>query len=636
MIRAFLRAPSAIFGLAILTLFVLVSIIAPPLFEDRARQFDVFSASQPPSLDHWLGTDLLGRDIFLRLLVATPTSLSLAVAATLLSSLIGIPLGAAAAVMPPRLRAGVLRTIDALFAFPFILVAIFLAAIIGPSSLAAILGVGIPSSFGKARVASSLVMAIGGRDFVSAARVAGVSPWRLVYRHLLPNVADTLALTTTVSISSAILAVSSLSFLGLGIQPPDYDWGKMLSEGVSSFYVTPTAALAPAVIIMISALGFGYVGEALARAFNPTLWTALAAARGVVVRRPSATESTVLPAEVSPTLRTPSTQSNGNGHILEIKDLSVQFPGPAGPISVVDRISFSMRVGEMIGVVGESGSGKTMTSLAIAQLVPYPGRVTGTVKLAGQDLQQVPGPQLRRLLGTTVANVFQDPMSSLNPALTIGRQMTEGVEKHRGLNHRQAMAAALDGLREVHIAIPEQQLAKHPHELSGGMRQRVMIAMGLMNEPKLLIADEPTTALDVTIQAQIMEVLAQINRDRKTATILVSHNMALVSQNCGRALVMYAGRIVEDLTIAQLRERPLHPYTRALIGSIPDVSRPREAELTSIPGQAADTANLPSGCAYHPRCPLAIERCSTEVPALLTRPDGQRVACWVANADLTE
>ena len=212
--------------------------------------------------------------------------------------------------------------------------------------------------------------------------------------------------------------------------------------------------------------------------------------------------------------------------------------------------------------------------------------------------------------------------------------MTEGLEEHQHKPHAQALELALDALREVKIPIPERQVQRHPHELSGGMRQRVMIAMGLIGGPDLLIADEPTTALDVTVQAQIMELLADINQQRRTAVILVSHNIGLISQNCDRALVMYGGRIVEDLTIEQMKSSPLHPYTRALLAAVPDMSRPRDERLETIPGQAVDTANLPTGCAFHPRCPVAMARCVVERPALMARPDGRRVACFVANVDL--
>jgi oligopeptide/dipeptide ABC transporter ATP-binding protein len=276
-----------------------------------------------------------------------------------------------------------------------------------------------------------------------------------------------------------------------------------------------------------------------------------------------------------------------------------------------------------------------MTAMAIAQLVPHPGRTAGTVTLNGQGLEAMSPDALDSLLGTRLAVVFQDPMSSLNPALKIATQLTEGVQQHRQLSHPAATKLAVTRLREVNIPTPERQLERHPHELSGGMRQRVMIAMGLMNEPVLLIADEPTTALDVTIQAQIMDLLKEINQDHGTAIILISHNLALISQNCDRVLVMYAARIVEELTREQLLTEPLHPYSRALLASVPDVGRPPDEPLAYIPGQAPDLANLPSGCPYHPRCPLARTRCTVERPPLELRPDGRRVACWVANEEVS-
>jgi oligopeptide/dipeptide ABC transporter ATP-binding protein len=271
-----------------------------------------------------------------------------------------------------------------------------------------------------------------------------------------------------------------------------------------------------------------------------------------------------------------------------------------------------------------------MTALAIAQLVPYPGRTSGEVLLHGRDLGAERRARTDRLLGTDVAFVFQDPTASLNPALSIGLQLTEAVEVHRGVRRTAARKLAADKLREVHIPAPAQQLRRFPHEFSGGMRQRAMIAMGLMGNPSLLICDEPTTALDVTIQAQIMELLAEINRTHDTAIVLISHNLALVAQNCDRIVVMYAGRIVEELTREQLLEDPQHPYTRALLGAVPDVQRARDDELTYIPGETPDPAAIPSGCPFHPRCPLRVERCADERPPLVVRDDGRRIACWVA------
>jgi peptide/nickel transport system permease protein len=300
----------------------------------------------------------------------------------------------------------------------------------------------------------------------------------------------------------------------------------------------------------------------------------------------------------------------------------------------VKGLTFSVGKGEMLGIVGESGSGKTMTAMAIAQLTPYPGRVEGTLELHGQSLSGLSRSKLAKLMGTEVAVVFQNPMAALNPALTIGRQLVESARRHRGLSRKEAAALAERRLTEVHIPSARRQMRRYPHEFSGGMRQRALIAMGLMNEPSLLIADEPTTALDVTIQAQIMDLLREVNETHGTAVILISHNLALVSHNCDRVLVMYAGRIVEDVDVEQLRTNPQHPYTRALVASVPELGHERGKVLEYIPGEQADIANPPPGCPYHPRCPLAVARCRTERPHLLTRTGegAHRVACHVANS----
>jgi peptide/nickel transport system permease protein len=630
-----MSAPSGVVGLAFLIVVLVVSFAAPPILADYARAFDVSARYQGSGAEHLLGTDALGRDILARLLVATRLSIGVATVAALVGAVIGILLGAGAVLLPPRLRSIALRAIDTMIAFPFILLTMFVSTIAGFGVIGTVVAIAIPASFGKARVTSALAMSIGGREFIAAARVLGVGRGRLLLRYVLPNIAETLLITTTVSISTAIIALSSLSFLGLGIQPPEYDWGRMLTEGVNTFYLTPAAAVAPAVAIAISALTFGFIGEALARAFNPVLWTVGSVGTAdqtlpdLQDGRDATRRSLQVKSEAHPKL------SNANGSdILQVQDLRVQFPGATGPVPVVDGVSFSVHEGEMLGIVGESGSGKSMTMMAIAQLVPYPGTVHGTVKVRGGDLRTVTSNQLARILGSNLAVVFQDPMSSLNPALRVGVQLSEGAQVHRKLSRAAAKAEAIDRLGEVGIPIPERQIERWPHELSGGMRQRVMIAMGLMNEPTLLIADEPTTSLDVTIQAQIMEVLDQINASRKTAVILISHNIGLISQNCQRVLVMYAGRIVEDLSVQQLINAPMHPYTRALLAAVPDVGRDRSVPLEFIAGQPPDPAALPTGCPYHPRCPFAIAKCAVERPALTPRADGGSVACWVASGDL--
>jgi oligopeptide/dipeptide ABC transporter ATP-binding protein len=600
------------------------------LIGHRADVFDFGAANQNSSSEHLLGTDRLGRDILLRLLVATRLSLLLALAAVALALVIGIPLGASMALLPGAARSLGMRSIDTMIAFPALIVALYIGTMVGPGALGAVLGIGIAISFGFARIVSTLALSVGGQDYIQAARVLGVRGPRLLIRYVLPNIADVLIIGTSVSLGNAIVAVAGLSFLGLGIQPPAFDWGRMLTEGVNSFYVTPAAAIGPAAFIAAAALSFGFSGEALAKAMNPMLWS---------VRRSSPSDAPEAAGPVAVGVRGGAAYSNGAGRsaleqiqpALEVRDLKVVFPSASGQIEVIKGVSFSIQPGEVLGIVGESGSGKTMTSLAVAQLVPYPGLVEGSIKLHGTELSSLTGARRDKVLGTSMAVVFQDPMSSLNPALKIGTQLTEGVERHRHLSGRSAADLAIARLREVNIPAAAMQLERHPHQLSGGMRQRVMIAMGLMNDIQLLIADEPTTALDVTIQAQIMDVLAGVNEAHKTAIALISHNLALVRQNCDRVAVMYAGRIVEELPADRLTVDPQHPYTRALIAAVPSLSRPQGEPLEYIPGQTPDIARPPSGCPYHPRCPLAMDICRSEVPPLEPKPGGRRVACWAAD-----
>jgi peptide/nickel transport system ATP-binding protein/peptide/nickel transport system permease protein len=619
--RAFLRTPSGIIGLAVLGVLLAIMIAAPILWSGPATAVNVTAGGAGPSAAHWLGTDQLGRDILLRVLVATRFTLVLALIAAGIGAVLGVLTGTTAALLPRRARSVALRAIDAMLAFPGILVAIFIGTIIGPGATGATIGVAIAVSFSFARISSTLAMSAGGRDYVAAGRVSGIRPFRLLVRHVLPNIADTLVITTTVVIGTAVVDLSSLSFLGLGVQPPQFDWGQMLTEGVQVIYTQPWAAVGPAVAIAVTAVAFGLTGEAVARTMNPVLWTQTrhAPARVTVPRARRAATAAV---------------ESGGDVVLDVRDLVVEFPGRDEPVRILDEVGFRLHKGEFLGIVGESGSGKSLTALAIAQLVPFPGVVSGTVLLDGRDLGALPRREREAMLGTNLAFVFQDPLSSLNPALRIRTQLTESIRYHRHVGRRSADETAVGRLGDVSIPAPRHALRRHPHELSGGMRQRVMIAKGLMKNPVLLFADEPTTALDVTIQSQIMALLESFNAEDGMSLVFISHNLPLVSENCGRVLVMYAGRIVEDLTTEQLLTEPLHPYTTALLHASPDITAPRTSALASIPGQVPDFAAMPPGCPYHPRCPLAVQRCRVERPPLAVRSDGRRVACWVANQDL--
>ncbi len=321
--------------------------------------------------------------------------------------------------------------------------------------------------------------------------------------------------------------------------------------------------------------------------------------------------------------------------LLDIRDLRTEFRTGAGIVRAVDGVSYTVDAGETVAVVGESGSGKSVTALSVLRLIPDPpGRITGgSVTFAGRDLLTLSEPEMREIRGGEIGMVFQEPMTSLNPVLTVGRQITETLEQHRGLNHAEASKRAEALLIQVGIAEPARRLKQYPHQLSGGMRQRVMIAIALACDPKLIIADEPTTALDVTIQAQILELMKALTRDRGIALIIITHNLGVVARYADRVNVMYAGRIVESGPAAQIYHDPRHPYTVALLRSVPRLDRPRQARLDPVEGQPPDLTRLDEGCAFRPRCRLADDGCAVSRPAL--RPVGgadHAAACFKAAA----
>jgi oligopeptide/dipeptide ABC transporter ATP-binding protein len=313
--------------------------------------------------------------------------------------------------------------------------------------------------------------------------------------------------------------------------------------------------------------------------------------------------------------------------LLEVQDLETTFALDGGAARAVDGVSFDVDSGRVLGLVGESGCGKTMTALSLMRLVPPPGHVTGgKVRLAGRDLLLLPERDMRRVRGTGIAMIFQEPMTSLNPVLAVGAQVAEGLRVHRGLGRRAAHARAAELLAEVGIADPAGRAGDYPHQLSGGMRQRVMIAMAIACEPRVLVADEPTTALDVTIQAGILDLLRALRERRGMALLLITHDLGVVAEQADDVAVMYGGRIVEQGSVLDVFDRPLHPYTQALFRSMPGVGG-RRLRLETIPGQVPDLGRLPDGCAFQDRCPARIPACADAPPPLEEKVPGHRVAC---------
>ena len=318
--------------------------------------------------------------------------------------------------------------------------------------------------------------------------------------------------------------------------------------------------------------------------------------------------------------------------LLEVEHLRIEFPTRRGTLVAVDDISFSIEEGEVLGVVGESGAGKSLTGASIIGLLEPPGRVAdGMIRLNGRRIDNLSYEEMRRIRGREIGAIFQDPLTSLNPLYTVGRQLTETIQTHTDLSASGARGRAIELLSEVGIPAPERRIDGYPHEFSGGMRQRVVIALALAANPKLIVADEPTTALDVSIQAQIIALLKRLCRDHGAAVMLITHDMGVIAETADRVAVMYAGRIAEIGPVREVVKHPSHPYTEGLMGSIPVIGH-RLERLTQIDGSMPRLTQIPKGCAFNPRCPKAIDRCYTDRPELVPTGPTQS-ACWVAASD---
>jgi oligopeptide/dipeptide ABC transporter ATP-binding protein len=621
-----IRTPLGLTATVLVAAVIALAVLGPVLWGSGADAVDTDAILAPPSAEHWAGTDNLGRDILLRVLVASRLSIVLALLAIVIAVTAGLVLGSAPFVLGRRSGRLVSAAVNIAVAFPGLLLALFFAVVFGVGATGAVLAIGLAGAPAFGRLTQTLVAGVAARDYVAAARTVGVGRFRILVRHVLPNIAEPLVVNATIGAGSALLSFAGLSFLGLGVQSPSYDWGRLLYDGIGTIYVNAAAALAPGGAVLLAGLAFNLFGESVAKGLGIPVGIGL---RAVVPTRAGS---------ASGPERTDHGEETGDRNsdvVLDVRDLEVTVSGPSGPVRPVRGVSFEVRRGEAVGIVGESGSGKSLTALAITRLLADHGRVDAArLELLGNDLRAPDTAVRRRMLGTTLAMVFQDPMTAFNPTRRIGAQLAEVATHHQDMGRREAMARAVDRLTAVRIPDADARVRQYPHEFSGGMRQRAMIGMGLMGTPALIVADEPTTALDVTVQQQVLDLLAAIREADDVALVLISHDVTVVGEVCDRILVMYAGRIVEDLPAADLTTAARHPYTRALVAAVPDMNTDLAEPLATIPGRPVDPADVPPGCAYADRCPLADARCEAEDPPLVVESGDSRVACWHAGEPL--
>ena len=559
--RRILRRRSFLVGIIGLGTIVTMAVLAPLLAPHDPLRQDLMATLRPPvwveggSWDYPLGTDALGRDVASRLLYGARNSLTIAFFAVLIAASLGLVAGLWAGFSRSWWDAVLMRMGDMQLAFPFILLAIIVLGVISDrSAIHIILVLGIPGWILYARVVRSRVLAERDKDYVTAARSIGAGSTRQLRKYVLPSVWQVVLVIALLDLGFVILVESTLSFLGFGLTPPDPSWGSILADGRRNMAVAPWLAVIPGLAIMFTVLAVNLTADGAADVLDPKLKKSVF--RRIKQAGPGGTSAAPAPDRVPE----PGTAE----HILQVRDLKVDFPFDDRTVRAVRNVSFSVARGQTLGIVGESGSGKSVTALAIMQLLDAPGRVTGgEILFEGQDLSRVDDGPMSALRGTKLGMIFQNPSASLNPVMTVGSQIIETIRAHPsgpGSDARRRAQAALLG---VGIGDPEGVMQRYPFQLSGGMNQRVMIAMSMLIRPDLLIADEPTTALDVTTQAQVLEQLVSITKSHDTALILITHDIALVAEYVDNVIVMYAGQVCEQGPVADVIRAPRHPYTQA-------------------------------------------------------------------------
>ena len=577
-------------AIALIALLVPVLPLADPLHVDVPHHLF------PPSMGHLLGQDEYGRDVLSRLLWGARTSLMVAGSSTLLACIVGTVLGLFGGFFRGVAEFLAVRSMDIVLCFPPLLLALLIVTLLGPGARTLIPVLAVLYLPGFVRVVYAGVLSVRSQDYVEAVRALGAGPIRIMLRTILPNVAGPVLVQFSLAAASAVVLESGLSFLGLGVVPPAPSWGLMIGAARATMAQAPLLLLWPCAALSLTILALNALCDALRDAVDPHTLPARAPRRA---KQPAQ----------------PATRAPGGTAVLDVRNLSVEIETPGGIIHPVRDVSFAVRAGETVAIVGESGSGKSLTGLALLGLLPPAAHVSqGSAWLQGHDLLRLSDARFRGVRGGVLSMIFQDPLSSLNPVHRIGAQIAEAMHAHFALSSQEAKEETVALLDRVGMPDSNRRARAFPHELSGGMRQRTMIAMAIANDPRLLIADEPTTALDVTIQAQVLDLLADLRRELGMGLVFITHSLPVVSEIADQVLVMYAGEIVEQGPMREIFAAPLHPYTAALLQSAP---REDGALPIGIPGTVPLPHAMPPGCVFAPRCTMRIDQCNAQHPSLV-------------------
>ncbi len=636
---AVLRRNSRLLALSIpLICIALAGLLAPLIAPYAPNQTDLTITLQAPSAEHWLGTDQLGRDQFSRIIWAARTSMTVTAAVVTIAFTVGVVLGSLGAYAGGLVDRFVTWSIEFAMSVPTTLLALTILGIWGGGIENLILALSIFAWASYARIARGAVMGYRNSAAASALVGLGAHPIRILLRHVVPAAARPSLVFASTDIGSMVMATASLSFLGLGIAPPTPEWGQMLVESRPFLATAWWLCIPPGVAITAVALSSNLIGEHLGIAPELRRWR---------IRRSSRKKQV---AETQPSVeiqqRTDTAQVDAT-NTLRIADLHVKFDTPYGIVAAVHGINYQIRSGEVLALVGESGSGKTVSTMGPLGLAGGNAHLTGNATYNAVQLVGAKEETLREVRGGGVAVVFQDPYAALNPLRTIGSVVTEALRPPaKGNEARERVVELLDA---VGLPNPETMVNRYPHELSGGMCQRVLIATALASNPTMLIADEPTSSLDVTLQAEVLALLGDLVRSRGLAMILISHDLAVVADFADRVMVLVGGKVVEEGPVEQVINNPVHPCTRSLLASVPVIGRPTGTRFFTLPEPKSDE-QLPEKaghdwCTFANRCPYRVEQCLNQsIPLELVDPAAEasgepsydhRVACLLAHsADL--
>ncbi|MEQ9814755.1 MAG: dipeptide/oligopeptide/nickel ABC transporter permease/ATP-binding protein [Azospirillaceae bacterium] len=594
--------PMTVVGMVLLAILLLLAIAAPILPLPNPDATVLSDRLLPPfSEGAILGTDHLGRDLLSRLIWGTRVSVAVGLAATLVAAVIGSAIGLIAAYYGRVVDAVLMRSIDTLMAFPYLLLALAIVAALGPGLLNALMAIAVVNIPFFARAVRGQALAIKNLDYIAAARLSGFSDARIILAEMLPNVLPVVIVTMSTTLSWMILETAGLSFLGLGAQPPTADLGSMLGDGRDLIHRAAWVAVLPGLVILLLAIGINLVGDGVRDVMDPRL-------KSGALARPAPATTRRLPKD------DPAAPAMGERDVLRVRKLTTHFEVGDRVLRAVRDVSFSIRRGEALGVVGESGSGKSVTALSLLGLVASPpgvlvdGEIWFNHRQHGpMDLARASMRELRRIRGDRIAYIFQDPLTALNPVLKCGEQVAEALVVHRDMGWPEAEREAVRLFETVKLPTPKEKANSFPHELSGGQRQRVMIAMALANKPDLIVADEPTTALDVTTQRRVLELLNELRHEHDAALLFISHDFGVIADLCDRVQVMYAGEVAEEGEAAELFRNPSHPYTQRLLACVPGLGR--NDEIEAIPGLPPAVDDLGVGCPFADRCAEAEPAC---------------------------